>query len=87
MANLFTVLKAGKTGGPYTTPALATADGAVVLTYGAFLDEFIKFLLILFVMFLIIKFISRFKKEEVAEPTPPSDEVVLLTEIRDALRK
>lgn len=87
MANLFAIIKPGKTGGPYPTQAAAAADGAVVLTYGAFLDEFIKFLLIMFVMFLIVRTINKFKKEEEAAPAAPSDEVVLLGEIRDLLKK
>ncbi len=85
--NLFTVLKPGKAGGEYPTLAAAQADGAVVLSYGAFLDEFAKFLLLMLVMFFIVKAINKFKKAEAEAPAAPSDEVVLLGEIRDLLKK
>ncbi|MBL8060795.1 MAG: large conductance mechanosensitive channel protein MscL [Chthonomonas sp.] len=87
MGSLFAVLKAGKSGAAsYPTPAAATADGAVILPWGAFADEFVKFLLIMFVMFLIVKMANKFKKQEEAAPAGPT-EVELLTEIRDALKK
>lgn len=86
MANKFAVLKAGKSGlGDYPNLAAAQADGAAVLSWGLFVDEFIKFLLIMFVMFLIVKMANKFKKQEAAAPSGPS-EVELLTEIRDALK-
>lgn len=85
--NLFMVLKGGKTAGAtYATPAAATADGAVVLTYGVFLDEFVKFLLLMIVMFLIVRTVNRFKKAEEAAPAEPPRTEVLLEEIRDALK-
>ncbi len=63
----------------------------VAITYGQFIDEAIAFLMLAFVVFIIVKkFISGLKKKEEEkpeEPAKPSDEVVLLTEIRDALAK
>ena len=54
---------------------------------GSFLSAVIKFLLIAFILFLIIKGINRFKKkEEAAAPVTP-EEIVLLREIRDSLKK
>lgn len=84
MGNMFAVLKPGKTGGKYPTLAAAQADGATILPWGLFVDDLVKFLLIMFVMFFVVRFANRFKKE--APPAGPS-EVDLLTEIRDSLKK
>ena len=65
-----------------------TIFGAV--KYGNFLSSLINFIIIAFVLFLAIKAINSLKKkEEVIPPaTPvPTNEEILLTEIRDALRK
>jgi large conductance mechanosensitive channel len=77
----------------------ATADTAeVALTYGNFIQRIIDFLIIAFVVFMIVKAINKLrekgealkKAEEAAVPAPkpviPAD-VVLLTEIRDLLKK
>jgi len=58
--------------------------------YGMFLSAVINFVIIAFVLFLIIKGINSMKKKEEAAPAapaaPPAD-IVLLTEIRDLLKK
>lgn len=63
----------------------------VVLKYGEFIQNTVDFLLTALCIFLIIKFINRFfnkKKEEETKTEPvKSDEVVLLEEIRDLLKK
>lgn len=62
-----------------------TILGAVKI--GKFLSAVIKFLIVAFILFLIVKGINRFKKkEEAAAPVTPED-IILLREIRDALRK
>lgn len=72
---------------------VATGDkAALVLGYGAFLQSVIDFLIIAFVIFIVIKQMNRFilktkEEEKVVEEPKPSDEVVLLAEIRDLLRK
>jgi len=75
------------------TPASMGADGkeiaAVALRYGAFIQSIIDFMLVAFAVFLFVKAINKLhRKQEAAPaaPAPPSEEVVLLTEIRDALR-
>lgn len=71
------------------SPATDTA-AEVALCYGAFIQNIINFLLIALVIFLMVKGINRFhRKKEEAPPAPPepSDEVVLLTQIRDALQE
>ena len=61
--------------------------GAVLFKYGAFLQTVVDFVIVAFAIFLVVKLVNRMKRKEDAAPTaPPSDEVVLLTEIRDLLR-
>ena len=60
----------------------------VALQWGAFLTAVIDFVIVAFVMFLIIKAINSLKKKEPEAPPPPTPEdVILLREIRDALKK
>ena len=69
-----------------TSLAEAKKQGAV-FAWGYFLTLIINFLIIAFVLFIAIKGINRLKaQEEPKEPQPPSAEVQLLTEIRDALK-
>ncbi len=65
-----------------------TIFGAV--KYGNFLSSVINFIIVAFVLFLIIKSMNATKKKEAAAPAapaPPPADVVLLTEIRDLLKK
>jgi large conductance mechanosensitive channel len=69
----------------------ATAEAeAVTLNYGAFIQTVLDFLIIAFAIFMVIKAMNAAKKKEEeapAAPPEPSKEEVLLTEIRDALRR
>lgn len=85
--NLFVVLKEGSVPGPYATLADAAKAGAVLIKYGSFANTVVSFVIVAFSVFLMIKQLSRFKKEEAAAPTGPTPEVVLLSEIRDLLKK
>ncbi len=63
---------------------------AVNINYGLFLNEIISLLIVSFAIFMVIKQLSRLKKEKPAcppEKVEPSAEVKLLTEIRDSLKK
>ncbi|MGB5487914.1 MAG: large-conductance mechanosensitive channel protein MscL [Lysobacterales bacterium] len=63
---------------------------AVTLNYGSFIQTVVDFLIIAFAIFMVIKAMNNMKKKEEeapAEPPKPSAEEVLLTEIRDSLRK
>lgn len=63
---------------------------AVVLKYGVFLQTVFDFLIVAFAIFMAIKAMNKLKRAEPAAapaPPPPSKEVELLTEIRDALKK
>ena len=62
---------------------------AVAIGIGDFLNSIVQFLIVAFAIFLVIKGLNaaqRKKEEAPAAPPPPSDEVKLLTEIRDALK-
>ena len=63
----------------------AKKQGAV-LAYGNFLTIVLNFLIIAWVLFIVIRAITRLQKQEDAVPPKPSKEVELLTEIRDTLK-
>lgn len=74
----------------YNTLAEAKEASAPVITYGAFIQSVIDFLIIAFVIFVVVKAINSMKRKEEekpAEPAPPAEEVLLLREIRDQLKK
>lgn len=87
--NLFVTLSPGKLAGPVATLAEAKAAGAVTLNYGLFINVVINFLLIAFAVFLLVKFVNRVRTRMVGEDpvAPPPDEVLLLREIRDELKR
>jgi len=63
-----------------------------VFAYGNFITVVVKFIIIAFVIFLLVRYVNRVKaaSEEPATeeaPAAPAEDIVLLTEIRDALRK
>lgn len=67
----------------------AQKQGAVI-AYGRFITVAINFAIIAWVLFMVVKAMNRLKKQEVAAPAvppPPPADVVLLTEIRDLLKK
>ena len=71
---------------------LKSAEGsnpAVTLNYGNFLQVLFDFIIVAFAVFMLIKAIILLKKKDEAKPvTPvPSKEEILLTEIRDLLKK
>ena len=88
-SNLFVVLS-NPNDVPVPSVAAAQAAGVATLNIGLFINAVVKFAIIAFVLFLVVKGINRMKRQAAAEPvaaTPaPSKEEVLLTEIRDALR-
>lgn len=68
----------------------ADGTGGVAISYGAFINTLVDFTIVAFALFLVIKGMNSLKKKEAAAPAapaaPPAD-VVLLTEIRDLLKK
>ncbi len=70
--------------------AATEATAAVTLNYGMFINTVVEFTIIAFAIFMVIKAINSAKKKEEekpAEPPKPSEEVMLLKDIRDALKK
>jgi large conductance mechanosensitive channel len=65
------------------------AAAAVAIKYGAFLQTVIDFIIIAFVLFAVIKVMNRLKRADVAPPPPAEtpEDVLLLREIRDSLKK
>jgi len=72
--------------GPMTYEALTKA-GVPLFAYGNFITVALNFVILAFIIFLMVKQINRLKRE--APPPAPAtpEDVVLLREIRDALRK
>ena len=73
-------------------PAQIGADGKeiaaeVAIKYGDFIQSGINFLIIAFAIFLVVKIINKLHKKPEAAPAAPTEEVLLLREIRDSLKK
>lgn len=75
----------------YETLDAADKAGAPLLKYGAFINTVVDFVIIAFSIFVAIKAINRLKREEPptppAQPPAPPEDIALLREIRDALKK
>ena len=87
--NLFAVLR-NPTGAAFTSVKAARDAGAVVLAFGLFLNTVIAFLAVALALFFVVKGVNRMRRQEEAAPAAPpapSEEVALLAEIRDLLRR
>ncbi len=75
--------------GNFDTLKAAEEAGAPVIKYGVFINDVISFVILGLVIFLMVKAVNRMKREEPKEEEEPkkSDEVLILEEIRDALRQ
>jgi large conductance mechanosensitive channel len=87
-SNYFIMLKTPPAGytGPMTYDALTKA-GVPLFAYGNFITVAINFLILAFIIFLMVKQINRLKRSAPAAPAAPPEEVMLLREIRDAVRR
>lgn len=91
-SNLFLVLGTAPEGTALTLDALKKA-GVPVLAYGSFITVAVNFIILAFIIFLMIKQINRLKREAPAEPAVPAaapptpEDIVLLREIRDSLKR
>ncbi|HQS37234.1 MAG: large-conductance mechanosensitive channel protein [Methylotenera sp. 24-45-7] len=86
-SNMFIALADIPADNPGTYVALKAA-GVPMLAYGNFLTIVINFVILAFVIFMLVKQMNRMKKAEPAPPAPPTaEDVLLLREIRDALKK
>ncbi|HEV2517075.1 MAG TPA: large conductance mechanosensitive channel protein MscL [Devosia sp.] len=87
-SNLFIVIS-NPNNIPVPSVAAAKAAGVATLNYGLFINAVVKFTIIAFVLFLVVKGINRLRKKEAAAPAAPpapTTEEKLLTEIRDAIK-
>jgi large conductance mechanosensitive channel len=77
-------------GNKYETLEAATTAGAATLNYGNLISVVLNFLIVAFCIFLVVKAMNKFKKKEEEKPAEApkkSDEVLLLEEIRDLMKK
>ena len=58
-----------------------------LFAYGNFITVTINFIILAFVVFLMVKQINKMKREQPAAPPPTPEEIVLLREIRDGLKR
>ena len=88
-SNMFIALADIPTGNAGTYAALKTA-GVPMLAYGNFITILINFIILAFIIFIMVKQVNRMKKAEVSAPVAPlptPDDILLLREIRDSLKK
>lgn len=89
-SNYFIALKDVPPGVAMTLVEVKKA-GVPVFAYGSFLTILINFIILAFIIFMMVKQINRLKREnvkaEAAAPAPTPEDVLLLREIRDALKK
>ena len=84
-SDFFVTLK----GGSFPTLAAAKAASAVTINYGLFINAILRFIIVAFAIFILVKQINRLARHEEAAPAPPPEpprQEVLLEEIRDLLR-
>ncbi len=86
-ANYFIMLGSPPTGyaGPMTYDALTKA-GVPLFAWGNFLTVALNFAILAFIIFLMVRAINRLRREKPTTPAPPED-VLLLREIRDSLKR
>ncbi len=70
-----------------TVDAAGKEVPAVVLAYGEFINAIVQFVIVAFAIFLVVKAINRLHKKPAEAPAATPEDILLLREIRDALRK
>lgn len=65
---------------------MAYKVGNSTIAYGKFIQAAFVFMIVAFALFLVVKAVSKLKKQEEAKPAVTPEDVVLLREIRDALK-
>ncbi|QJE73173.1 large conductance mechanosensitive channel protein MscL [Aerophototrophica crusticola] len=75
------------TGGEYASLKAAQDAGAATINYGLFLNAVIKFLIVAFAVFILVKQVNRFRRKEEAKPHALTKQEELLSDIRDILRR
>ncbi|BDU56538.1 large conductance mechanosensitive channel protein MscL [Limnohabitans sp. TEGF004] len=85
-SNFFLVLGAAPDGTAMTLDAMKKA-GVPVFAYGNFITVAVNFVILAFIIFLMIKQINKLKDSTEPEAAAPKEEVLLLRDIRDSLKK
>ena len=70
-----------------TVDAAGKEVPAVVLAYGEFINAIVQFVIVAFAIFLVVKAINRLHKKPAEAPAATPEDILLLREIRDTLRK
>lgn len=89
-SSIFLVLKGGAEGATYATVEAAKDAGAVTWNVGLFINAVIKFMIVAFALFIVIKGMNKLRRQQEeapAEPEAPPRQEVLLEEIRDLLKQ
>ena len=90
-SNLFVVLR-NPTATAFTSVEAAREAGAVVLSYGTFVNSLVAFAIVAVALFMVVKAMNKLNRQKAAEaatpagPPAPTPQEVLLAEIRDLLR-
>ncbi|MBH2042505.1 MAG: large conductance mechanosensitive channel protein MscL [Comamonadaceae bacterium] len=88
-SNMFVTLGEVPAGTAQTLDAIRKA-GVPVFAYGSFITVAVNFLILAFIIFMMVKQINRLKREAPAvpeAPAAPAEDIVLLREIRDSLKR
>lgn len=85
-SNMFIKLADGPAGIPQTYAALKAA-GVPMLAYGNFITIALNFIILAFVIFIMVKQVNKLKKDAPPTPAATPEDILLLREIRDNLKK
>jgi large conductance mechanosensitive channel len=73
--------------GHYETLEAAEKAGAPLVKYGLFLNNLVDFVILAFIVFMMVKAINRLRQVPPPPPAPTPEDVLLLREIRDLLKR
>ncbi len=85
-SSYYVALKDIPAGTPLTLEAVKKA-GVPVFAYGNFITIVLYFVILAFIIFMMVKWINKLKREAPSAPPEPPEEVKLLRDIRDSLKK
>ena len=74
-------------GGDYASLAAAKEAGAATINYGLFVNAVLKFFIVAWAVFILVKQVNRLHQKKAAAPAAPPKQEVLLEEIRDLLKQ